>query len=74
MPEGLQLRTLLKLRSISWPEISGIDMSTVKDERAWWVRESISDCESAFEEWEAHSDAPGPRRQSPVVRCIDLFV
>lgn len=34
MPEGLQLRTLLKLRSLSWPEISGIDMSTVKDERA----------------------------------------
>ena len=34
MPEGLQLRTLLKRRSIKWPEISGIDMSTVKDERA----------------------------------------
>ncbi|HRB18072.1 MAG TPA: hypothetical protein PK224_19920 [Nitrospira sp.] len=33
MAEGLQLRTLLKLRSIGWPEISGIDMSTVKDER-----------------------------------------
>lgn len=34
MPEGLQLRTLLKLRSLSWQEISGIDMSTIKDERA----------------------------------------
>ncbi len=33
MPEGIQLRTLLKRRSITWPEISGIDKSTVKDER-----------------------------------------
>lgn len=34
MPHALQLRTLLKTRTISWPEISRIDISTIMDKRS----------------------------------------
>lgn len=34
MPDELQLRTLLKLRSIPWREISQITLSAIKDERS----------------------------------------